>query len=93
MATQQQTPIHSVSFPGESDSYRTARNELLQAEIALRKQIEAVAEMRRRLPFGWRGSRGLCFRRSRADARRFILRASGAHVRTLLARQRHPCCL
>jgi predicted dithiol-disulfide oxidoreductase (DUF899 family) len=52
MATQQQTPIHSVSFPGESDSYRTARNELLQAEIALRKQIEAVAEMRRRLPLG-----------------------------------------
>src|SRR5579864_2966427 len=39
-------------FPGESAEYRRARNRLLQAEIKLRRQIEAVAEQRRRLPLG-----------------------------------------
>jgi hypothetical protein len=43
----QQAPRHSVRFPGESDTYRTARNELLEAEMSLRKQIESVAELRR----------------------------------------------
>lgn len=52
MATPQQSPIHSVRFPNESDFYRAARNELLLAEIALRKQIEEVAELRRELPMG-----------------------------------------
>jgi predicted dithiol-disulfide oxidoreductase (DUF899 family) len=52
MATPQQSPLHSVRFPDESDSYRAARNDLLLAEMALRKQIEAVAEMRRKLPLG-----------------------------------------
>jgi predicted dithiol-disulfide oxidoreductase (DUF899 family) len=41
-----------VRFPGESDEYRRAREELLQAEMALRRQIEAVAAQRRRLPPG-----------------------------------------
>ena len=41
-----------VSFPGESDEYRSARNDLLEAEIALRRQIEAVAAQRRSLPLG-----------------------------------------
>lgn len=52
MATPQLSSLHSVRFPGEDDSYRTSRNELLHAEMALRKQIEAVAELRRRLPLG-----------------------------------------
>ena len=39
-------------FPGESDEYRRARDELLRAEMALRRQIEAVAAQRRRLPLG-----------------------------------------
>jgi predicted dithiol-disulfide oxidoreductase (DUF899 family) len=52
MATPLQSPLHSVRFPGESDSYRSARNQLLQAEVALRKQVEAVAELRRNLPLG-----------------------------------------
>lgn len=52
MATPQQSAIHSVRFPHESDSYRAARNDLLRAELALRKQIEAVAELRRTLPLG-----------------------------------------
>ena len=43
---------HQVRFPGESDAYRAARNELLEEEIALRRQVEAVAAKRRTLPLG-----------------------------------------
>ena len=39
-------------FPGESSEYRSARDELLEAEAALRDQVEAVAALRRRLPDG-----------------------------------------
>jgi predicted dithiol-disulfide oxidoreductase (DUF899 family) len=45
-------PIHDVRFPGESEAYRTARDELLAAEIDLRRRTEAVAAARRRLPLG-----------------------------------------
>ncbi len=41
-----------VVFPNESDTYRAARDELLSAEIALRRQTEDVAAMRRALPQG-----------------------------------------
>lgn len=44
--------LHDKRYPGESDNYRTARNELLDAEISLRRQVEQVAEMRRQLPLG-----------------------------------------
>ena len=44
--------MHSNRFPGESPSYREARNELLQAELKLRRNIEEVAAMRRKLPLG-----------------------------------------
>ena len=44
--------LHEVRFPGESDAYRAARDELLRAEIELRRRTEAVAEQRRRLPLG-----------------------------------------
>ena len=44
--------LHSIRFPGESASYRQARNELLAAEISLRKNLEDVAAMRRKLPLG-----------------------------------------
>src|SRR6516225_7840437 len=40
------------TFPGESSNYRRARNRLLKAEIKLRRQVEAVASQRRRLPLG-----------------------------------------
>lgn len=40
----------NISFPNESIEYRAARNALLDQEIALRRQIEAVAEQRRALP-------------------------------------------
>lgn len=46
--------LHDKSFPGESEAYRSARNELLQAEAELREQIERVAEKRRQLPLGGR---------------------------------------
>src|SRR5258707_5368540 len=43
---------HDQRFPGESDEYRQARDELLGEELALRRQIEAVAAKRRQLPLG-----------------------------------------
>lgn len=42
----------ATRFPGESAEYRRARNRLLQAEVKLRQQIEAVAKQRRALPLG-----------------------------------------
>ena len=44
--------LHDFRFPGESDDYRQARDELLRAEIDLRRQIERVAAQRRELPLG-----------------------------------------
>jgi hypothetical protein len=41
-----------LHYPNESAEYRAARNALLDDEIALRKQIEAVAAKRRSLPLG-----------------------------------------
>lgn len=41
-----------IRWPGESAAYREARNALLASEIALRRQIEAVAAERRALPPG-----------------------------------------
>jgi predicted dithiol-disulfide oxidoreductase (DUF899 family) len=46
--------FHDVSFPGESAEYRIARDELLAAEIDLRRRIESVAALRRKLPAGGR---------------------------------------
>src|SRR5580658_5197523 len=43
---------HAMRFPGESARYRTARNRLLEAERDLRRQVERVAAMRRKLPPG-----------------------------------------
>jgi predicted dithiol-disulfide oxidoreductase (DUF899 family) len=44
--------LHKMRFPGESDEYRQARDELLQEEIDLRRQITKVAARRRELPLG-----------------------------------------
>ena len=43
---------HSFRFLGETDSYRSARNQLLQAEVDLRRRVEEVAALRRQLPLG-----------------------------------------
>ena len=52
MSTVARKSLHEVRFPGEPDQYRRARDELLKAEIDLRRQNEAVAAQRRRLPLG-----------------------------------------
>jgi predicted dithiol-disulfide oxidoreductase (DUF899 family) len=44
--------LHHLTMPGESAEYRTARNKLLTEEMALRRQIESVAALRRALPVG-----------------------------------------
>jgi predicted dithiol-disulfide oxidoreductase (DUF899 family) len=41
-----------VRWPGESADYRRARTDLLAGEIALRRQIQRLAEQRRALPPG-----------------------------------------
>lgn len=46
--------MHDHRYPNESTAYREARNELLQAEIELRRQTERVAAQRRALPDGGR---------------------------------------
>ena len=43
---------HSVRFPNENTDYRAARDELLDAEVGLRRHVEQVAALRRRLPVG-----------------------------------------
>ncbi len=41
-----------MQFPNETKVYRKARNDLLKAEVDLRRQIEKVAALRRSLPAG-----------------------------------------
>ena len=44
--------MNQARFPNESPDYRRSRDELLEAEIELRRQVESVAEKRRALPLG-----------------------------------------
>ena len=44
--------LHDKHFPGEDETYRTARNALLEAEFALEEQLSKVAAMRQALPTG-----------------------------------------
>jgi predicted dithiol-disulfide oxidoreductase (DUF899 family) len=60
--------LHQVRFPNESAEYRRARNILLEAEMALRSQIEATAQLRRRLPPGGEVSEDYMFQEGE-DAR------------------------
>jgi predicted dithiol-disulfide oxidoreductase (DUF899 family) len=59
--------LSSLTYPNESDEYRTARNALLAEEAALRKQIEAVAEHRRALPPGGEVPQDYVFERIRKN--------------------------
>jgi len=43
---------HSERFPAETPRYRASRKKLLIAERDLRRQVEKVAAMRRKLPLG-----------------------------------------
>src|SRR5262249_17757067 len=50
--TRRPMALHDRRYPGESDAYRTPRDQLLAAELALREQTENVAALRRKLPLG-----------------------------------------
>jgi predicted dithiol-disulfide oxidoreductase (DUF899 family) len=58
-----------MAFPNESPAYRAARNALLDAEVALRRQTDAVAAMRRALPPGGEVPEDYAFERIGADFR------------------------
>ena len=76
-----------MTFPNESADYRKARNALLDAEIALRRQTEAVAEMRRALPPGGEIREDFVFERIGAHQRPERVRLSelfGEHSTLLL---------
>jgi predicted dithiol-disulfide oxidoreductase (DUF899 family) len=44
--------MHAIRFPGETETYRSARDDLLRAEVELRRRVEDVAALRRALPLG-----------------------------------------
>jgi predicted dithiol-disulfide oxidoreductase (DUF899 family) len=44
--------LHQQRFPNESRGYRAARDKLLKAELELRRRVESVAALRRKLPPG-----------------------------------------
>jgi predicted dithiol-disulfide oxidoreductase (DUF899 family) len=52
MAQKFNNVVARLTFPGESAEYRTARDALLEREVELRRQLEAVAVQRRALPPG-----------------------------------------
>jgi predicted dithiol-disulfide oxidoreductase (DUF899 family) len=54
-------------FPGETVEYRRARDELLRREIGLRREMEAVAELRRALPPGGVVPQGYVFEEVDSD--------------------------
>ena len=59
--------LHDIRFPSESAEYRTARDELLKAEMDLRRRIESVAALRRKLPLGGRPPQDYVFSEGGAD--------------------------
>lgn len=65
-----------VIFPNESKEYREARNRLLAEEIALRRQMEAVAASRRALPAGGETPEDYRFEGVNEDGRPTMVRLS-----------------
>jgi predicted dithiol-disulfide oxidoreductase (DUF899 family) len=65
-----------TSFPGESPEYRTARDALLEREIALRREMEAVAAARRELPPGGAVTEDYVFQGARPDGEPAEIRMS-----------------
>lgn len=53
-----------IRFPGETPAYRKARDKLLKSEMALRRQMEAVAAQRRKLPLGGKVEQDYLFEES-----------------------------
>ena len=70
---------HSFRFPGETDSYRRARNQLLQVEIDLRRRVEEVAALRRQLPPGGQIPEDYVFEEGSADLTDAQTVSAGAH--------------
>jgi predicted dithiol-disulfide oxidoreductase (DUF899 family) len=68
---------HTKRFPGESDAYRDARNELLNDELELRRRLESVAAKRRTLPLGGEIPEDYVFQRRDGDLRMSQLFADG----------------
>lgn len=69
-----------VTFPGECSAYRTARKDLLAAELALKDQRETVAALRRALPLGGVVPQDYVFQEGPAD-----LSQDGSVVETSLS--------
>ncbi len=61
--------MKTFRFPNESAEYRAERNELLEMEVRLRDEIEAVAEKRRELSLGGRLKEDYRFERLNGDGR------------------------
>ena len=59
--------FHSNRFPNESEAYRQARDELLEAEMGLRRNLEEVASRRRLLPRGGRITEDYLFEEGASD--------------------------
>jgi predicted dithiol-disulfide oxidoreductase (DUF899 family) len=66
----------AMTFPGESASYREARDRLLEQEIELRRTMEAVAVARRELPPGGVVPEDYVFDGAGADRRPAAVRLS-----------------
>jgi predicted dithiol-disulfide oxidoreductase (DUF899 family) len=66
-----------ITFPGETQEYRAARDRLLQAEIELRRAMEAVAAARRALPPGGAVPEDYVFHEARPDGSTGEVRLSG----------------
>ncbi len=58
-----------MKFKGESNEYRKLRDQLLEAEIALKDQRERVAVLRRQLPMGGLVETDYVFREGPSDIR------------------------
>ena len=65
-----------VMFPGETSEYRAARDELLEREIELRREMEAVAAARRALPPGGLVPEDYVFQGAAADGTTTDIRMS-----------------
>jgi predicted dithiol-disulfide oxidoreductase (DUF899 family) len=63
-------------YPGESPEYRAARDQLLEEEVRLRREMEAVAEARRSLPPGGVVPEDYVFRGIGADGASIHVRMS-----------------
>jgi predicted dithiol-disulfide oxidoreductase (DUF899 family) len=61
--------LHDFRYPGETEDYREARNELLKAEVDLIAQVEKVAAMRRSMPMGGELIQDYVFEEGSADFR------------------------